>query len=65
MFVTIEDETGLVDLAVFPGALETMAKDLMTLPYLALEGILQKAGPDGRSLSITAQRRIPFSFDVT
>ena len=59
MFVTLEDETGLADAAVFPETQAASASGILTSEVAALEGTLKKDGPDGRSLSIAARRFIP------
>ena len=59
MFVTLEDETGLVDLAVFDDLQETAARTILTSEVLAFEGVLKREGPAGRSMSVTASALIP------
>lgn len=59
MFITMEDETGLMDLVVFPELQKQAAKEVLTSEVLAVEGQLKREGAGGRSISITAQRIIP------
>lgn len=56
MFVTMEDETGLIDLAVFGNLQVRSAKTIMTSTLLGVEGILHRAGPEGRALSVNAHK---------
>jgi hypothetical protein len=60
MFVTFEDETGLMDAVVFEDLQDRAAGIIMTAQVLALEGTLQREGFAGRSVSITAHKVIPF-----
>ncbi|MEW5723630.1 MAG: OB-fold nucleic acid binding domain-containing protein [Thermodesulfobacteriota bacterium] len=56
MFVTLEDETGLVDVVVFPDLQEKWAREIMTSQVLAVEGALSREGRQGRSVSLAATR---------
>jgi error-prone DNA polymerase len=56
MFVTLEDETGLVDVVVFEDLQRTAAESILTSDHLAVEGTLRKQGPVGRSVTVTAHR---------
>ncbi len=42
MFLTMEDETGLIDVVVFPKAHNGFARTILTSEVLALQGKLQK-----------------------
>ncbi len=44
MFVTMEDETGLMDVVVFPTAQAHCARAIMTSEVLTVEGRLQRKG---------------------
>ena len=59
MFVTIEDETGLIDLTVFEDLQARSAKAIMTSQILAVEGVLQREGRLGRSITVTVHRVLP------
>ena len=59
MFVTIEDETGLVDVVVFPDVQAVWARQILTAEILGLEGTLSRAGYEGKSKSIQAERILP------
>lgn len=59
MFVTMEDETGLLDLVVFPEAQTRWARAILTSEVLAAEGVLKREGRGGRSLSIVLERVLP------
>jgi DNA polymerase III alpha subunit len=59
IFITLEDETGLMDLTIFPKAQEKHAKALLTSEVQTIEGRLQRDGKDGRSISIIVQKVIP------
>jgi error-prone DNA polymerase len=59
MFVTLEDETGLVDVVVFPHVQAVWARQIITAETLSLEGRLSKTGPDCKSKSILAERVLP------
>ncbi len=56
MFITIEDETGLMDLVAFEDVQKSWAGAIFTSPVLFAEGVLKKEGRDGRALSITMKR---------
>ena len=58
MFVTMEDETGLMDLVVFSDLQARSARDIMTCEVLSVAGRLQREGRQGRSISIVADRVI-------
>jgi DNA polymerase III alpha subunit len=58
MFITIEDETGLMDLVMFPNAQKKWAKPMLTCEVLTVEGKLQRTGRDGRSISIVVEKVI-------
>jgi error-prone DNA polymerase len=54
MFVTLEDETGLIDLAVFPKAQERYARTLLNKIIVLVEGQVSRQG--ARDVSVGAQR---------
>ena len=56
MFVTIEDETGLIDLTIFPDVQRHWAKEILRSEILAIEGVLKKEGVANRSISIICRR---------
>ncbi|OPL12743.1 MAG: hypothetical protein AVO38_14605 [delta proteobacterium ML8_D] len=56
MFVTLEDESGLMDLAMFPCVQKHWAKEVLTNEVLAIEGRLKREGERGLSISIVAER---------
>lgn len=58
MFLTMEDETGLLDVVVFPNAQKGFAKTILTSEVLAIQGKLQKQGPKGISISIVMERAL-------
>jgi DNA polymerase III alpha subunit len=55
MFVTLEDETGLMDVVVFPGVQAHAARWVMTAEVLSIYGELQRLGKGGRSISIVVK----------
>ncbi len=55
MFVTLEDETGLMDVVVFPRVQAHAARWVMTAEVLSIYGELQRLGKGGRSISIVVQ----------
>lgn len=59
IFITLEDETGLLDIAVFPRAQISNAKAVLTSEIQTMEGKLQKHGKHGLSISIVLDRVIP------
>ncbi|MFZ5868478.1 MAG: OB-fold nucleic acid binding domain-containing protein [Thermodesulfobacteriota bacterium] len=59
IFITLEDETGLIDLVVFPRAQVKYAKALLTSEVQTVEGKLHRAGKDGRAISIVVESVIP------
>lgn len=58
MFITMEDETGLLDVAAFPEAQKGDARSILTSEVITVEGILQRRGKEGRSKSIILERVI-------
>ena len=59
MFITMEDETGLLDVVAFPNAQQDGARAILTSEVITVEGILQRQGKDGRSVSIIMEKVIP------
>ncbi|MBU0513301.1 MAG: hypothetical protein KJ621_00885, partial [Proteobacteria bacterium] len=55
MFVTLEDETGLMDVVIFPRVQAHAARWVMTAEVLSVYGELQRLGRGGRSISIVVQ----------
>ncbi len=60
MFVTLEDETGLADLVVFPAAQKQYAKTILTAEVLTLDGTLQRQGERGISISVVMERAVTY-----
>jgi DNA polymerase III alpha subunit len=58
MFLTMEDETGLLDVVVFPNAQKGFAKTILTSEVLAIQGKLQKQGPKLISISVVMERAL-------
>jgi DNA polymerase III alpha subunit len=58
MFITMEDETGLLDVVVFPKVQAGFARHILTSQVLTLEGRLQRQGKNGVSRSIILERLI-------
>ena len=58
MFITMEDETGLLDVVAFPKALKENARSILTSEVITVEGILQRQGKGGRSISIIMEKVI-------
>jgi DNA polymerase III alpha subunit len=56
IFVTMEDETGLMDLVVFQHAQSAYARDILNSEILTVEGKLQRHGRDGLSISIIVEK---------
>ncbi len=59
MFITIEDETGLIDLVAFEDVQKKWAREIFTSEILAVEGILKKEGKRKRAMSIVVKRIFP------
>jgi DNA polymerase III alpha subunit len=59
MFITMEDETGLLDVVAFPKALNKYARIILTSEVLTVNGRLQRLGSWGKALSIVMERIIP------
>ncbi len=59
MFITMEDETGLLDVVMFPHAQTRNARAFLTSEIVTLQGKLQRVGKDGVSKSIILERVIP------
>ena len=57
IFLTLEDEEGLIDVTVFPSAQQLYAKDIFEADFLLIEGWVQKHGP---AVSIIADK----AFDL-
>ena len=57
MFVTLEDETGLIDLAVFPKAQKRYAKTITSSNILLVSGRLRRLG--ARDVSVVAHHVYP------
>jgi len=58
MFITMEDETGLLDVVAFPKAQAHFARHILTSEVLTVEGILQRQGQQGLSISIVMEKLI-------
>ncbi|MEI7450582.1 MAG: OB-fold nucleic acid binding domain-containing protein [Desulfomonile sp.] len=56
MFLTLEDETGLLDVVVFSKAQNRFAKIILTSQVLTLEGRLQRQGHRGISVSVVMEK---------
>ncbi len=57
IFLTLEDEEGLIDVTVFPSAQQLYAKDIFEADFLLIEGCVQKHGP---AVSVIANK----AFDL-
>jgi DNA polymerase III alpha subunit len=55
MFVTMEDETGLMDLVAFPKAQADHARAILTSEVLTVDGRLQRQGNRGLSVSLVIE----------
>jgi error-prone DNA polymerase len=55
MFITLEDESGLIDLVVFPKIQKLYARHILTSTVLTVEGKLQRQG-NGLAISIIVQK---------
>lgn len=54
IFLTLQDETGLVDVTVFPDIQDRYAKTIYRSSVLKVDGVVRKTG--ARGVSVTAQR---------
>ncbi len=59
IFITMEDETGLIDLVVFPKTQKKYARALLSSEVHTIEGELQRQGKNGISISIIVEKVIP------
>lgn len=59
IFVTLEDETGLLDITVFPRAQVHSAQAILSSEVQTVEGRLQREGRNGLALSIVLDRVVP------
>lgn len=59
MFITMEDETGLMDLVMFPKAQQDCARPILTSEVVTVEGRLQREGKNGVSILIVVKQVIP------
>jgi len=57
-FITLEDETGLLDAVAFSKTQEKFARTILTSELLAIEGILQRRGKGGVSVSVVMERAL-------
>lgn len=57
LFVTLEDETGLIDAVVLPEVQQEYAKTVWTSEILTFEGRLRRQG-NGQAISITVEKVI-------
>jgi DNA polymerase III alpha subunit len=55
MFITMEDETGLLEVVAFPRVLDNYARIIRTREVLTVKGRLQRRGSWGKSLSIVME----------
>jgi len=59
IFVTLEDETGLIDVTVFPRAQLHSAQAVLSAEVQTVEGRLQRDGSNGLAISIVLERVVP------
>ena len=59
IFMTLEDETGLIDVVAFPKAQTHSARAMLTSEVQTIEGRLHRQGKDGISKSIILERVVP------
>jgi error-prone DNA polymerase len=59
LFITLEDETGLIDIASFPDSQKSSAKAILTSEVLTVDGKLQRRGKSGLAVSVAVQRSVP------
>ena len=59
IFITLEDETGLIDVVAFPKAQTRFAQAILTSEVQTIEGRLQRQGKNGLSISIIMEKVIP------
>jgi error-prone DNA polymerase len=58
MFLTLEDEEGLLDVVVFSKVQERFARIILTSEVLTLEGRLQRKGPTGLAISVIMEKAL-------
>lgn len=58
MFLTMEDESGLMNIVVFPKAQKGFARTILTSQVLAVQGKLQRQGAKGISISIIMEKAL-------
>ncbi len=56
MFITLEDETGLIDLVAFEDVQRRWAKSILCSELLAVEGVVKKEGRSQKAISIIIRR---------
>ena len=61
IFLTLEDEEGLIDVTVFPSAQDLYAKDIFEADFLLIEGRVQKHGP---AVSVIANKAFDLKKNV-
>ena len=61
VFITLEDETGLADIVVFPKVYEKYGQVIYNNPGLIIEGKVERSGPKG--LSLIAGKISPLTAD--
>lgn len=62
MFLTLEDETGIVNAVVWPGLFERQRRILMTASMMGIHGKIQR---EGEVVHLVAQRLFDFSGDLS
>ncbi len=62
VFITVEDETGIANIVVWPAVLEKFRKEVMGARLLLVEGVIQ-ASPEG-VVHLVAQRLTDRSFEM-
>ena len=56
MFITLEDETGLIDLVAFENVQRRWARSFLLSEFLPIEGIVKKEGPYQNAVSVVIRR---------
>jgi len=65
MFITAEDEVGLIDMVLFPSEQRAFAKEALSEPLCAFEGVVRKVGRKDASVVIKWIKDLPSAMAKT
>ncbi len=65
MFITAEDEVGLIDMVLFPSEQRAFAKEVLSEPLCVFEGVVRKVGRKDVSVVIKWIKDLPSAMAKT